>query len=165
VVADGITTYKSNPYGAKSLEFATQGVVIVNNRIYKPLSPYLATPYSYVAPYVAKIDSLGDSGLTTLETKFPFIKEDTAALKEKTMSYATYPTTVLNDNTKVFRETYNERYQHHEGKNPLFRLGFTMLDTGVKIGGDIFHFVAGKIHTYTADFEKKTTAKQAEKTG
>ena len=72
VVSDGIETFKSNPYGKKSLELADSAY----SRFGKPVEPYLETPKQYAAPYAKKADELADSGLSQIETRFPIVKED-----------------------------------------------------------------------------------------
>ncbi|KAF2670796.1 hypothetical protein BT63DRAFT_411890 [Microthyrium microscopicum] len=114
VVNDTIKTYKSNPYGAKSLDFLNGAYIRIDNLLYKPVAPYLQTPISYVSPYVAKADSLGDSGLSTLESKFPIVKDDTATLKEKASDVAGYPFKLYGEGKGKMFSMYNEEYSKYE---------------------------------------------------
>merc|ERR1712093_552437 len=45
-----ISTFKSNPYGAKSLSITTS----LSHKLADPLLPYLTKPYQYVSPYITK---------------------------------------------------------------------------------------------------------------
>ena len=76
VVSDGVETFKSNPYGRKSLDLADSAY----QRVVKPVEPHFETAYSYAKPYVGKADELGDSGLGYIDSKFPIVKEDTSAI-------------------------------------------------------------------------------------
>merc|ERR1712000_350722 len=48
VISDSISTFKSNPYGAKSLSITTS----LSHQLADPLLPYLTKPYQYVSPYI-----------------------------------------------------------------------------------------------------------------
>jgi len=70
-ISDSISTIKSNPYGAKSLDIGTN----ITHTLNAKLSPILSTPISYATPYLKKADSIGDSTLSTIESKFPAVKK------------------------------------------------------------------------------------------
>lgn len=91
-VNDSIETFKSNPYGKKSIELADSAY----NRFGKPVEPYLNTPYSYAKPYVQKADELADSGLNTVESHFPIVKEDTHTIVDTAKSYIWWPYNYVN---------------------------------------------------------------------
>ena len=91
VVSSGIDTFKSNPYGKKSIEVAEEAY----SRFGKPVEPYLETPYSYAKPYVVKADQLADSGLSTVESHFPIIKEQPDTIFDTTKSYVLWPVSYL----------------------------------------------------------------------
>jgi hypothetical protein len=90
-VNDGIETFKSNPYGKKSLEIVDGAYT----RIGKPVEPYLQTPYSYAKPYVQKADELADSGLSWGEKQFPIVKEDTNTIVDTAKGYIFFPYSYL----------------------------------------------------------------------
>ena len=48
-------------------------------------------PYEYVSPYVKKADSLGDSTLSTLDTKFPVVRKPTGELYDNGKSIVFLP--------------------------------------------------------------------------
>merc|ERR1711939_680096 len=61
----------SYPYGAKSLSIPPS----LSHKLADPLLPSLTKPYQYVSPYITKADSLGDSTLSTIDSKFPVVKK------------------------------------------------------------------------------------------
>jgi len=160
LVSDGITTYKSNHFGAKTISVASQAVNIINANVYRPLSPYLKGPYSFVAPYVVKADSLGDTGLTKLESRFPIVKEDTATLQKTVTGYAGYPLELANEGKSYVLKVYDERYSFHQGKNKLVRIGFAAFDTQITIMGKTFETLANFIHQKTEDSKAKFEEKK-----
>lgn len=92
-VSDGIDTFKSHPYGKKSLEIVDSAYA----RFGKPVEPYLETPYSYAKPLVEKADQFGDRALSSVDGHFPIVKEKTDTIIEKAKSTAFWPYTYLNE--------------------------------------------------------------------
>lgn len=107
VVSDSISLFKSNPVGAKSIEYGDQAY----NRLAKPVLPYFSTPYSYVAPYLARADALGDKGLTQIDSRFPIIREDTQKIRGTIYNTAGYPVRVAGDVKQHLFETYGSEYK------------------------------------------------------
>lgn len=103
--------------------------------------PYLRGPYSYVAPYVAKADELGDNGLTTVETHFPIVKEDTSTIKGTVLGVAFYPVKVVNDGKEYVFKTYEDENNKTEGKG-LPKIFKSVVSTELKIAADVLHAVA-----------------------
>jgi len=138
VVSDSISVYKTNPYGAKSLSLATD----VYQKFFIPFQPYLQGPYSYVAPYVVKADSLADAGLGKIDSNFPIVKEETSALKEKVTSVAFFPLTLGVQGKDYVFSTYSDARQNTgvEEKNLFSKVvaeGKALLVTEYKIGSDV----------------------------
>lgn len=113
VVSDGIETFKNNPYGAKSLDIAET----TYTKLGKPVMPYLRTPYSYAAPYVAKADSLADKGLEQVDTRFPIVKEDTATLKDTVLNYAFLPFRLAGEGRNYVMSTWEDQYNKTASRN------------------------------------------------
>jgi hypothetical protein len=107
VVSDGVETFKSNPYGRKSLDLADSAY----QRVVKPVEPHLETAYSYAKPYVGKADELGDSGLGYIDSKFPIVKEDTSTIVDKGKSIVLWPFKVANDGKDYVVNTWSGK-QH-----------------------------------------------------
>jgi len=135
VVNDSIETFKSNPYGKKSIEIAEEAY----SRFGKPVEPYFEGPYSYAKPYVQKADQLADSGLSQVEEHFPIVKEKTNTIIDTTKSYVFWPVTYLTD-------TYNSEYKKtadYRNRGPGLRTGvLAIVSTELKIASDFFQGVA-----------------------
>lgn len=102
VVSDGVETFKSNPYGKKSLDLADSAY----QKLGKPIEPYLETPYSYAKPYVAKADELASSGLDHVETRFPIVKEETNTIIDTGKSIVWYPFKLAGNGRDYVMGTY-----------------------------------------------------------
>jgi len=107
LISDGISTFKANPYGQKSLDLADSGYT----KFAKPYLPYFSKPYGYVAPYVAKADSIGDKGLSKVDEKFPIVKEETEKIKGTIFDYAGYPLKLAGDGKAYLFDTYSSEYK------------------------------------------------------
>lgn len=135
VVSDSIETYKSNPYGKKSIEVADN----VYSRFGKPVEPYLETPYSYAKPYLQKADQLADSGLATVESHFPIVKEDTNTIIDTTKSYVFWPYNYLSN---TWSDEYHKTAKHN-GRGPgITTSALAIVSTELRIASDFFQKVA-----------------------
>lgn len=108
VVSDGVETFKSNPYGKKSLDLADSAY----QKLGKPIEPYLETPYSYAKPYVTKADELADSGLGHVESRFPIVKEDTNTIIDTGKSIVWYPFKLAEDGKSYVMSTWQGKQRH-----------------------------------------------------
>ena len=79
--------------------------------------PYLRTPYSYAAPYVAKADSLADKGLEQVDTHFPIVKEDTVTIKDTVLNYALFPFKVAGESRDYVLHTWDDEYNKTASRN------------------------------------------------
>ena len=111
-VADSIKVFKSNHYGQQVLSLASSSY----SRFLAPFVPYAKGPYEYVAPYVAKADQLGDSGLSKFDEKVPIFKEDTEKIKQTVFDYAFYPLNLLNQSRNHATDTYYSQYDKIGGQ-------------------------------------------------
>ncbi|KAL6715250.1 hypothetical protein ACLMJK_007514 [Lecanora helva] len=106
-VHDSISAYKSNPYGKRSLDLSNTGY----EKFVSPFIPYAKRPYGYVAPYVAKADSLASDGLTKVDSRFPIVKEDTEKIKGTILDFAYFPFRVVGDSRNYVLDTYGSEYK------------------------------------------------------
>lgn len=106
-VSDSITAFKSNPYGKKSLDLSNTGY----EKFVSPFVPYAKGPYGYVAPYVAKADSLASDGLSKVDSKFPIVKEDTEKIKGTVFDLAYLPFRIVGDGKNYILDTYGSEYK------------------------------------------------------
>lgn len=106
-VSDGITYFKQNPYGKKSLDLSQTGY----EKFLSPFVPYAKRPYGYVQPYVSKVDSIGSNILGTVDQKFPIVKQDTEKIKGTVMDYAYTPFRLVGDGKNYLLDTYSSEYK------------------------------------------------------
>jgi len=102
-ISDSISTFKSNPYGQKSLDLADQGY----NTFAKPVLPYFSKPYQYVSPYIAKADSIGESTLSKVDAKFPAVKKPTGELYDNGKGIVFFPLKKGLEGKDYLLDTYN----------------------------------------------------------
>lgn len=131
VISDSISTFKSNPYGAKSLDLTSAGYA----KLGKTLIPYLSKPYEYVSPYVKKADSLGDSTLSTLDTKFPSVKKPTGELYDNAKGTAFFPIRKGMEGKDYVLNTYNSEVKKVGGEG-LVTYGKAAVTTTLIISSD-----------------------------
>lgn len=132
VISDSITTFKSNPYGAKSLSLTTTGY----EKLGKPLIPYLSRPYEYVSPYVKKADSIGDNTLSTIDSKFPAVKKPTGELYDEGKSIVFFPLKISTEGKDYVFSTYNTEVKK-AGDNGVMAYGKAALSTSLLVGSDL----------------------------
>jgi hypothetical protein len=131
VISDSISTFKSNPYGAKSLTITTS----TYEKLSKPLAPYLHTPYSYISPYLTKADSLGDSTLTTLDSKFPVVKKPTEELYSEGKSFIFFPLRKGSEGKDYVLGIYGSEVKKVGGEG-IVTYGKAALATGLVVTSD-----------------------------
>lgn len=121
VVHDSVETFKTHPYGSKALGLAHN----TYQSVIAPFHPYLATPYSYLHPYLTRADQIGDNTLSKLETHLPIVKEDTSKVKEVALTPYTYVTS-----------TWQDEYKKTQRQDGLVKTGIVVLSTELKIVSD-----------------------------
>jgi hypothetical protein len=137
VISDSLSVYLENPYGAKSVNLFNEAY----KKFFTPVEPYLKTPYSYVAPYVKKADSLGDKGLSEVDSRFPIVKEETSSLKERVKNLPFVPyDTIVSTKDYVFK-TFEEESKKNEGKG-LVPFAKTVIGTELKIAVDTLGYIS-----------------------
>ncbi|KAG5927886.1 hypothetical protein E4U42_001593 [Claviceps africana] len=87
VISDSIHTVKSNGLAQRSLQLGDSAYHAVASSVF----PWLAKPYGYVSPYVARADSIGDKTLNRIDERFPIVKKPTSDLYESTRSLILLP--------------------------------------------------------------------------
>jgi len=137
LVSDTISTYKSNPYGQKTINLANTAYA----KFGSPLLPYLQTPYSYVAPYVEKADSLADSTLTKVDDTFPIVKEDTQKVKSTVLDFAFFPLRLAGSGKDYVFGTFNDEYKKTGGDDGIFKLAKATISTELKVGHDTVSYI------------------------
>jgi len=154
LVSDSISTYKSNPYGQKSLSLAES----IYGKFVAPVVPHLRGPYSYVAPYVAKADSLADSGLSKAESKFPIVKEDTEKIKGTVYGYASLPLKKAEEGKEYLFSTYSREYDAVGGQGAVKTVK-ALISTDLRIMMDVWGVVIGYLGPKKAAAQQKASEK------
>lgn len=152
MISDGISTFKSNPYGAKSLDFTTSTYSTLSSKF----SPYLSKPYEYVSPYVAKADSLGDSTLSTIDSKFPYVKKPTGELLDQGKSIIFFPLTKGSETKDYVLGTYKGEVKKVGGEG-LVTYGKAAVATSLIVTGDTYNYLLSFLG------KKKAEAKEVAK--
>ena len=137
MVSDSISLFKSNPYGAKSIEFADHGY----DRLAKPVLPYFQTPFNYVAPYLEHADTLGDKGLTRIDSRFPIIREDTQKIRGTIYNTAGYPVRFAGDVKDHVYDVYGTEYKKCGGDG-LVASGKAVITTSLMLSQESLAWIS-----------------------
>lgn len=153
VVSDSISTFKSTAAGQKSLSLA--------DNTYKSLAPhilpYAQGPYNYVAPYVAKADSVAADGLTRVDQTFPIVKEDTQNIKDSVLSLAFLPLRLVGATKDYVFKMYGNEYKKCGGDGYV-AAGKAVITTGLVVTSDGLGWLSGFLQAKTE--EAKEVAKK-----
>lgn len=152
VVSDSITTFKSNPYGQKSLDLADHGY----KSIVAPVLPYAQGPYGYVKPYVEKADQLADGGLKRVDETFPIVKQDTEAIKGSILELAYLPFKLADQGKDYVLKTYSSEYKKCGGDGYVAG-GKALITTGLVVTSDSLAWLSNYLS------QKKEEAKEVVK--
>jgi len=140
LVSDSLSLYASNPYGAKSVNLFNEAII---------------------APYVEKADSLGDKGLSKVDSTFPIVKEDTSSLKEKVISLPFVPyDTAVSAKDYVFK-TYSDE-SSKVGGSGVVPFAKSVISTEIKIGSDVVNYIASFVIAKKDEGKKFADEKYAE---
>jgi len=156
VVNDAVNTYKTNPYGARSLDLAN----VVYVKIGGPLLPYLRTPYSIVAPYLSKADTLADSGLTKVDERFPVVKEETSTITDTVKGYAFYPVTVAGQGKEYLYSTYDDEYKKTGNDKSLVHTAKALLSTELRLVFEAYGYAISFLSKKKGEVQEKVNEKQ-----
>jgi hypothetical protein len=156
VVNDALTTYKTNPYGAKSLDLAQ----LAYTKFGAPFLPYLRTPYSIVAPYLSKADTLADSGLTKVDERFPVVKEETATITGTVKDYAFYPVTVAGQGKEYVFSTYADEYKKTGDDKSLVHTARALLSTELRLAFEAYTYAITFLSHKKEEVQEKVGDKQ-----
>lgn len=116
-----------------------------------PFVPYAKRPYGYVAPYVAKADSLASDGLTKVDSKFPIVKEDTQKIKSTVLDFAYLPFRMVGDGKNYIFDTYGSEYNKCGGDGYVAG-GKAMITTSLVVTSDTLSWLSSFLgrQDYTA---------------
>jgi len=154
VISDSISTFTSNPYGAKATEITTSSY----EKFGKPILPYFAKPYEYVSPYVKKVDSIGDSTLSTIDSKFPVVKKPTGELYDEGKAFVFYPLKVGNEGKDYVLGVYGSE-KKKVGGDGIVTYGKAAIATGLVVSSDAFGWLSQFLSKKKAEAKEVTNEK------
>lgn len=137
VVSDSISTFKSNPYGQKSIDIAENGY----KSIVAPVVDSLQGPYGYVKPYVDKADQLADGGMTKIDQTFPIVKKDTEEIKDSVLDVVFMPLRMAFQGKDYVFKTYSNEYKKCGGDG-LVASGKAMITTSLVLTSDTLNWLS-----------------------
>jgi len=123
-----------------------------------PFIPYAKGPYGYVAPYVAKADTLASDSLTKVDETFPIITKDTEAIKANVMDLAFFPFRLANDGKNYVLDTYGQEYKKCGGDGYVSG-GKALLTTGMVVTSDTLAWLSSFLSQKKAEGEDFASAK------
>ena len=155
-VSDGISYFKGNPYGAKSIEVTNAGYA----KFVKPAFPYVETPVSYAKPYVAKVDELGDKFLSKVDEKVPVLKSETEEIKSSIWSFFYWPVTKTTETKDWAFGTYSSEYKKCGGDG-IVAGGKAAVTTPLILGSEVLQWLSSFLQAKKEEAGKKV--QEAEK--
>lgn len=123
--------------GQKSLSLADQGY----QTFAKPFLPYFSKPYQYVHPYVAKVDSIGDSTLSKVDAKFPAVKKPTGELYDNATGIAFFPLRKGLEGKDYVLKTYNSECKKAGGEG-LVTMGKAAVATTIIVSTEALNWLS-----------------------
>ena len=154
LINDSISTFKSNPYGKRSINLTATSY----EKFGKPFIPYLQKPYQYVSPYVARADELGDSTLSTIESKFPAVKKPTGELYSDGKYFVFYPITKGSKGKEYVLGKYNSEVKKTEDQG-IFGYGKAVVSTGLIVSSEAFQWLSQFLSAKKAEAKETTSDK------
>lgn len=107
--------------------------------------PYLQGPYSkvspYIIPYAKKADTIGDSTLSTIDSKFPTIKKPTGELYEEGKGIFFLPLKLSLDGKDYVFKTFNTE-KKNVGAEGIVGYGKAALATGLVVSSDTLSWIS-----------------------
>jgi len=154
VISDSISTIKSNPYGSKTIDFSQSSY----EKISKPILPYLSTPISYITPYAKKADSIGDSTLSTIDSKFPAVKKPTGQLIDEGKAIVFFPLKKGNEGKDYVLGIYGSEKKKVGGEG-LITYGKAALATGLIVSSDTLGWLSAFLSKKKQEAKEVTSEK------
>lgn len=157
VVSDGISTFKGNPYGAKSIDLTNAGYA----KFVKPTFPYLETPASYAKPYVAKADELGDKLLSKVDERIPVVKSETKEIKGTIFSYVSWPLDKAGETRDWALSTYSDEYKKCGGDGVVAG-GKAAVTTSLVLSSDVLKWLSSFLQAKTQEAKEVVSEKTSQ---
>jgi hypothetical protein len=88
-----------------------------------------------------KADSLGASGLSSLESRFPIVKEPTASIQDKVVGVAGLPFQYAKDGKAYVYSTYGDEYEKSTGGR-IVKNAKAIVGTEIRVTSDAIKTIA-----------------------
>jgi len=157
MVSDAISTFKSNPYGAKSIDLTNASYA----KFVKPAFPYLQTPASYAKPYIAKADQIGDSLLSKVDEKIPVVKSETSEVKSKIFDVAGWPMAKVGESKDYLLSKYTDEYKKCGGDG-IVAGGKAVITSSLVISSDVLNWLSSFLAAKKAQAKELAQEKSQE---
>jgi len=157
VISDSISTFKSNPYGAKSLSL-TSASYTKASELTKPIHPYLLTPYQYVSPYIHRVDTLGDNTLSTLDNHFPVVKKPTGEIYDEGKKIVFFPLKVGNEGKEYVFSVFGSEKKKVGGEG-IVTYGKAVVATGLVVSSDALGWLSAFLSRKKAEAKEVVSEK------
>jgi hypothetical protein len=154
VISDGVTTFKENQYGQKSLQLGDSAY----KTFAKPVLPYFSKPYQYVSPYVIKADSLGDQTLSQIDQRFPVVKKPTGELYTDAKNVVLLPYRKGLEGKDHVLKTYSDEVKKVGGES-IVTYSKALVTTALIVSSETISWVGSFLSVKKA--EAKDAAKEA----
>lgn len=154
VISDGVQTFKTNEYGQRSLALGDS----VYQTIAAPILPWMAKPYQIVAPWVHKVDMLGDRGLDYLDDRVPAVKKPTADLYNDTKGLVFLPLHKGLEGKDHVLETYSSELKKLE-QGGLVAQGKAAVTTAVVVSNETLSWLSAFLSSKKAEASKSVDGK------
>jgi hypothetical protein len=104
--------------------------------------PYAQKPYTYLSPYVARADTLADTGLGKVEATFPIVRAEPAAIKGTVLGYVRLPFRVAGEGRQYVQGTWATEYKKCGGGG-LVDGGKAVITTSLVVASDGLAWLSG----------------------
>lgn len=125
-----------------------------------PLVPYLRTPYSIIAPYLSKADTMADSGLTKVDERYPIVKKETAHITDTFKGYAYYPVTVVGKGKDYVFNTYDDEYKKTGEDKSIVHTTKALVSTELRIAFEAYGYAMSFLSKKKEEVQEKVAEKQ-----
>ncbi|TAQ86311.1 hypothetical protein B7494_g5367 [Chlorociboria aeruginascens] len=156
LISDSISTLQSNPYSSKPISLTSSSY----KKLSSSLSPYLATPYHYISPYISKADSIGDSTLSSFDSKFPVVRKPTKELYADGKSVVFFPLKKGGEGKDYVFDVYGKQVKEVQGQG-VVGYGKAIVATGLVVSSDALSWLGG----FLGQKKKEVKDVVGEKTG
>lgn len=154
VISDGITSFKANEYGQRSLQLGDSAY----QTLAASVLPYLSKPYGFISPYVQRADSIGDKTLDRIDERFPVIKKPTSELYSDTRGLILLPYNKSIQGRDHLLHVYTAEVKKAEQQG-LVAQGRAAVSTALVVSNETLSWLSSLLTAHKAEAAKRTNEK------